>query len=95
MLTANAGYRWRAGQGNDTIAEALPVERFGDQIIYSAGLVLPFSSTWAMEAEVYGARNWDEFSEESARSTSISESVLGLGAVRIYRVSLLTLAIRN
>ncbi len=78
LLTANAGYRWRQGQPGDTIRETLPVERFGDQAIYSAGAVLPLGSAWAVLAEVYGARNWDEFSEESVRSTSISESVLGL-----------------
>lgn len=78
LLTANAGYRWRQGQPGETIVETLPVERFGDQAIYSAGAVLPLGSEWAVMAEVYGARNWDEFSEESPRSTSISESVLGL-----------------
>ncbi|HYX39137.1 MAG TPA: OmpA family protein [Oligoflexus sp.] len=78
LLTANAGYRWRQGQPGDSIRETLPVERFGDQIIYSAGAVLPLGSEWAVMAEVYGARNWDEFSEESPRSTSIHESVLGL-----------------
>jgi outer membrane protein OmpA-like peptidoglycan-associated protein len=78
LLTANAGYRWRQGEPGDTIRETLPVERFGDQAIYSAGVVLPLGSEWAVMAEVYGARNWDEFSEESPRSTSISESVLGL-----------------
>ncbi len=78
LLTANAGYRWRQGQPGETIQETLPVERYGDQIIYSAGAVLPFASSWAVLGEVYGARNWDDFSEESARSTSISEGTVGL-----------------
>ncbi len=78
LLTANAGYRWRQGEPGASIQEDLPVERFGDQLIYSAGAVLPLSSSWAVLGEVYGARNWDEFSEESPRSTSISEAVLGL-----------------
>ncbi|WP_176736795.1 OmpA family protein [Oligoflexus tunisiensis] len=78
LLTANAGYRWRQGEPGETIREDLPVERFGDQVIYSAGAVVPLGSTWAVLAEVYGARNWDDFSEESPRATSINESVLGL-----------------
>lgn len=78
LLTANAGYRWRQGQPGGTIQETLPVERFGDQAIYSAGAVIPLGSTWAILAEVYGARSWDEFSEQTVRSTSINESVLGL-----------------
>jgi outer membrane protein OmpA-like peptidoglycan-associated protein len=78
LLTANAGYRWRQGEPGDSIRETLPVERFGDQAIYSAGAVLPLGSAVAVMAEVYGARNWDEFSEESPRSTTINEALLGL-----------------
>lgn len=77
-LMVNGGYRWRSGEPGEDILTKLPVERYGDQIIYSVGAVIPIGSSWAAIGEVYGARNWDEFSSESPRSTSISESVLGL-----------------
>lgn len=78
LLTANAGYRWRFGEPSPEITRILPIEEYGDQFIYSAGLVLPLHSQWALMGEVYGAANSDEFSEQSARSTTIAEGLLGL-----------------
>ena len=78
LLTANAGYRWRFTKPASEITNILPIERYGDQLIYSLGAVIPISSRWALTGELYGAVNSDEFSEVSARATSIAEALGGL-----------------